>query len=150
MDVQQPVNLHKTFRGRPRREVNGIDAQGARWDVDNAFDCPGVHIKAIHCAEFWKHDVAKSNDRPRRQQHRPKLSAPIVNGSIFLAFAGVHIERGAVDPIEFLQMPPKDVRLVDHAASFPEPFDFLQTDNVGVAYGIGNAIEIIALVQPQP
>ncbi len=46
-------------------------------------------------------------------------------------------------------MPPQDVRLVDHVASSPESLDFLQSYNVSVAYGIGNAIEIIALIQSQ-
>ena len=42
-----------------------------------------------------------------------------------------------------------DLQLVTHAAPFPKPLDFLQTDDVGVGHRISDAFEIDLVVGAQ-
>ena len=76
------------------------------------------------------------------------MATTIEHSAVISTLAGVHVKRREIDPVEFLQMLAKDVRLITHATTRPKTLDLLQSDNVGITHGLGNALKINSLVEP--
>ena len=146
---EQIVDLQEPIAGGARGEMDRIDPQRPRGRVDHTLDSARVHIEVLHRSQLWKHDDARGEYRPARKHHGSELPAPIEHRPVIVAFAGVHIERGTIDPVEFLQVPAENIGLVKHAAPFPTPLDLLHADDVGVAHRFGDALEIDSVVGAQ-
>ena len=128
-------------------EMERDDADRAPGRADHALQGLALHVEGMDRTPVRPDVAARPDDRQARHQHAAELAPFVDQPASVVAVARIRVEARPEDPVMVGQQLGEHGDLVVVVGARPVAFDLLQGDDVGALHHLGDARQVVALVE---